>query len=459
MLFCLAYVLGLVYYSATHSWFLGQDFDHLVLLQKLGFKEYLLEPIDIHNPLPLHRFFCWLFYQPLKMSFAGAMAFLGVLHLAGVYFFYRVLQCIKPGLSSALLAGGLCVNFYVLDLFSWWSAGLHRFPYLALIFIACYMTLAESSQVKPVRTMICVALVQLIGLGFFEKAVFLPIYLAVCLAAVYGMQGRFPSRAQLAIVAATFALSLGYWMVSPHGHQESPTLEQTFAAGFRYFHYYLISFLPWRPVNPPRVAIVGGFFVFFAVASMVVNGRLVVAIGFLILALVANIIPLAHSSRVLLFGQDVVLGARYFHDNFFLLLMFFHLIAGVLGQKFLKMNVASRAMRYGLVSFFVVYGVVAFVAARQEMTAFYLKDGHSGGKRAAKFIANLEQSIRSESVKGGEIHLQDRIAPQALYVAVFGWPDLPLSKILMWYDKRAVFVESKGGYAINDDGTLQRLAD
>ena len=28
-----------------------------------------------------------------------------------------------------------------------------------------------------------------------------------------------------------------------------------------------------------------------------------------------------------------------------------------------------------------------------------------GGKRAAKFIANLEQSIRSESVKGGEIHL------------------------------------------------------
>ena len=30
-------------------------------------------------------------------------------------------------------------------------------------------------------------------------------------------------------------------------------------------------------------------------------------------------------------------------------------------------------MRYGLVSFFVVYGVVAFVAARQEMTAFYLK--------------------------------------------------------------------------------------
>lgn len=461
MLFCLLYVSTIVYYASHNSWFLGQDFDHLVLLQSLSFWDYLFAPIDIHNPLPLHRLFCWLVYKPLGMNFLAASAMLGVFHLFGVYFFYRVLAHISPGVSAAFLAVILCINLYVLDLLFWWSAGLHRFPCLALIFAVCHMALDPVWLKNPIRLVVFVALAQLIGFGFFEKSVFLPLYLAACFSAVYCVQGIMPSRLQLGILVVTLIISLGYLMLLPHGHQEYPSLEQSLSAGIKYLHYYLISFLPWRLAPLPSFSLVLFFYGFVVVACALLNRRVIIAVGFIAVALGGSVAPLVHSSRVLLFGEDVVVSLRYFHDNLFLLFIFFHLILGVWFGRLRAIQAPFLSIKLVLVLVLVLagYGAISFLSARQEMIDLYSKDGHSGGERAARFVANLESAIRQESIVTSPLYVQDRMAPQSLYVAVFGVPELPLSSILKWYDNRIIFVEGNGGYAINDDGTLKKLTD
>lgn len=440
-------------YAINNSWFLGQDFDHLVLLQSTDFITYLLTSIDIHFPLPLHRLACWLLFDVASMNYSLATFLLIATHLASAWYLYKILYTLKPALLATVLATIYSVNFYVLDLFTWWSAGLHRFPYLLLSFIACHhiLRLTESGRVLNHLTVIVAA--QIIALGFFEKAVFIPIYLAIVLAAQFVIKNTLPNKSQLTAAAITLAISSIYFLVSPRPDQSLPDIHSASIAGSKFLAAYLQSILP-SSYNKSLDMYVLAAYLSIAILAAIKNPKLIIFIAMIAAAICANIIPIAYSSRVTLFGTDVLLIHRYFFDMVFILIIFIYVILSASFNN--KLN--TRATAHKKVSLFILvafYAAISFTSSSPMVTKFY-SENNVGGPAAAAFIKNVKDSIDMIPHPPGEtIKVSDRTAPRTLYIP-FGTPEINISQLFMFSDFNISFVNENPDYHILDNGRFVR---
>lgn len=439
-LICIAFSLAIFYYTQYNSWFLGQDFDHLVLLQDLSFNEYLFTSIDIHFPLPLHRLFCWLFYQQLNMNYAAATAFLIALHCATTYLLYNLLENIAKSTFNIFLAGIYFTNFYTIDLFTWWSAGLHRFPYLLCMISAC-LILSKLNNQKVALKAISIAGIQVIALGFFEKAALLPLYLALTMAAAYSSGTSRPNRAQIITLLVCSAISLSYILLTPKQPQDRPDILAALTAGMEYMGAFIQSIFPTGFSKPliPAAILLGGLSI---LVTSLINPKTLITTTLALASIAANIAPIAYSSRITLFGNDVLLIHRYFFDNLFILILTIAAITASINKlKATKPSTLTAAIA--------ISAVLSFSIATPEVTDFYSRS--SGGPQAADYINNFKSSL--DSINTQHIKVLDNKLPSFIYADIFG-ANMSASRVLREIDSRLEFTNSDADYFITDDGSL-----
>lgn len=166
-------------YTFQHSWFHTDDLKNFALAFESDWLAYVLTPIDVHF-VPLHRLANFVMLRVAPMDFVVGMALLLVLHLASIYYFYRLLQGLFPGRLNLLfvLLYALNANFYIV--YAWWSAGLHRFPYLLLTLASMFYFLQFLDRGNRKELLLSTGMFVL-ALGFYSKAVLIPGYL-LCLA-------------------------------------------------------------------------------------------------------------------------------------------------------------------------------------------------------------------------------------------------------------------------------------
>lgn len=324
------------FFVINNSWFLGQDFDHLVLLQNLSFADYLINPIDIHAPLLLHRLVTWFVFEVMGMHYDLAVALLVFTHLVGCIYLYKLLQLIKPGVLAVAVVTIYAVNFYIVDLLMWWSAGLHRFPYILCALGACYHTIKICDGKYYAHTALAL-LYFITALGFFEKGIFIPLYVAWVVLCRYVLAKEMPGFKQFAVVAIMTMGSAFYLLALWHPEQLRPSIHDSLHAAYVYFSAALQIFMPFaHSKSLYATALIS--FVLLSTFLIFRNRLHFFTVFGLILVFFVNVWPLASSSRVAMFGLDVVLLNRYYFDMAFLFSIFLYCLLVELRIDTLKNN-------------------------------------------------------------------------------------------------------------------------
>src|SRR5262249_32819793 len=153
--------------------FQGDDIVGLFQARQLPFWKYLATPIDVHF-VPLHRFATYLIGRFAPANFGLAVGVLLAFHLLAGFFLYRALELLHPPWLNAVFVSWYATHVYVGVLFTWWTSGLHRLPYILFLAIAvcAYVKYRWKARLSG---FLAVVGAYAAAMGFFEKAALLPI--------------------------------------------------------------------------------------------------------------------------------------------------------------------------------------------------------------------------------------------------------------------------------------------
>jgi hypothetical protein len=213
-------VLVLMYQS---SHFIGDDLIALSMAHSMPFREFVLEPIGEHF-IPLHRLTAYLTDALAPGNFVAALVVLYAFHAVSMVYVYRTLLLLEPRMhlgpssraaeplrllqepASWLLFGLFYVNVFVGSLYMWFTAGLHRLPFIAFSSVAVYYYLRFRGSGATRHALVCATAIVL-SLGFFTKGVLVPWYLLALEVCLWSGTSRAQRRRNLilagALVAAT----------------------------------------------------------------------------------------------------------------------------------------------------------------------------------------------------------------------------------------------------------------
>ena len=176
-----AATLSLFALYAWYVWsstdFRDDDLDHFLLMQKVGFWQFLSMPIDVHHT-PLHRLLTWLVYRASPMSFLPPLLIMLVLHGATLIYLYRSLRLIGAGGSADVVVCCYAASILVVFTMLWWAHAQHRMPYVLLDTFAVYHYLTWLKRGRPLE-LGWSFLGILLAFGFYEKAALIPLHMLV----------------------------------------------------------------------------------------------------------------------------------------------------------------------------------------------------------------------------------------------------------------------------------------
>jgi hypothetical protein len=171
----LVYTLATARLAKAHSHFIGDDLVSFFMATHTPLGAYLVMPLDIHLA-PLHRLLTWIIRTLWPMNFGVALGVLAAFHLSGVLLLYSTLERLSAGRHNWVLVGLYATHVYLLDLFLWWTAGLHRLPCTALSIAAVYAYLRFRDGARW-RWAVVIFASELAAFGFFIKAMLIPVFL------------------------------------------------------------------------------------------------------------------------------------------------------------------------------------------------------------------------------------------------------------------------------------------
>jgi hypothetical protein len=180
MLVCIVVVpVALAWRFASHSYFFLDDLGHLYWAQHSQFSlSYAFDPAWEHL-VPAYRLTYLALYKLAPMNWDAALAILVACHAISAVLFQRILTLLfgRAWWTYALVLAW-AISVVYLPTFAWFSAGLHRIPAITatLASIHGYLCWRLTGRV-PWLAWSLVAMI--IGLGFHEKTVLVPLYLVL----------------------------------------------------------------------------------------------------------------------------------------------------------------------------------------------------------------------------------------------------------------------------------------
>jgi len=456
----------IIFFASTRfSFFIGDDLGAAALMHHVDFWSFIAAPVDIHR-VPLHRLVNYLLQTLFPMNFAAATAFMLACHAASLFVLYRLLQRINPSQLNLCLILAYALSGYVYIAMHWWSAALHRLPYILGAVISCYGFWRFHQQ----RRMAFAALTiggQVIAAGFFVKAVLIPAYWAAMLFCVMNFRDWKKYRRDYALIACGATLSLAYmgWYVHDNHYNviavNNPglILRTSLQLGFSTIAQMLLQMrlstelAPW--INLAFCLALGAAVLFAPRAWRAV------AMAFLMLAI--NLLIIAGSSRATLFGPLVMFVTYYYAELLFLLVIFATLLWQPLRDKIKdrqRENKTQPPCRHKNLAVTASVVLCMLYAAAGWRTA--LLDTRPGPEEdhwnCARFVRNLRQDM--EAIDIGNLNLLDRLLPDHFRYGMILRKPLPTSEFLSWFGWRPQYQQTDRPLQFIDvDGHIRPVVD
>ncbi len=215
----IAYHVALLVHVYQNAHFSGDDVITFCQIADKGFIQFVLTPLNEHF-VPLHRLVAYLAHAGAPMSYGFALLVLTSFHVLGVVYLHGTLRVLErtllpsePARASSLLCtspwswvllGLYAGHVYLSPLYGWWTAGLHRLPFIACALLGTYHYFRYRERDRPSDCLLCV-LGLFAGLGFFVKAVLVPSYLLGLELCLWLATGRPPRKKHLLLLGACLA--------------------------------------------------------------------------------------------------------------------------------------------------------------------------------------------------------------------------------------------------------------
>ncbi|MCP1621614.1 hypothetical protein [Pseudomonas nitroreducens] len=441
-------------YALRNSYFIGDDYDHFQLIGSMSFLQYLFTPIDVHF-VPLHRLFSWLLLRLAPLNFDLAVAVLMAFQLAATLLLALLLGRLRPGPWNATLLVVFACNSLLLPLLVWWSAGIHRFPYVLLSIACLYFYLGYREQHRW-RQLVAAWACLVLAFGFYSKAVLIPVYvlaLEFCLSWRLG----FAVLRRYAVGASMLLAVIGYvvWYVlyapvtRPAGTASiSVAVEITLA-----FMRTMADLLVLRQPGPWSL-VGGGVLVAWGLVMLVtcLKRRENLIYWLVLLGLVAlNFLVIGVSSRGQMFGAYLAGIPRYYFEVLFLPVIFFSLILNPSSSQYSGEGIRGRYTGVLAIGLAVLYPLLAYLSAKAQFIEYgeVHKQAHH---YMTRLLANLDELPADRPV---------RIAEGNLPLYVYGdWLRVykPFAVVLpLRYPNLEFVARDVAQYEIDQDGQLKPL--
>lgn len=415
-----------IHYARLHSHFIADDYDHFIQASTLPLAQLLATPIDIHY-VPLHKLFSALvvYFAPLNFDFA--LAVLMAFHLSATVLLYQLLKLFSHSRGNLLIVLVYACNPFVLDLLMWWSSGIHRLPYICLSLMSLYgyVLYRKSQHSGPLALSV---LAFLAALGFYSKAVLIPIYIMAIELCLSG-QGDFRRllqrlRVGMALLLLSLAYLLWYMRFAPIQQQgPSPSISTSLDIILLNFKV-LAGSLAFYKFDAPllcNMLIVTGLVLLAGYCARSAKKSLLVWVAVLA-CIILNFSMIAFSNRGQMFGGFIAFALRYYLEVLVLVATFAGVLIGaVLGES--ARNSTARLPWVGLL-ICVLYSVMLGWIGTKYRSEIY-QDSHlvtSGYMR--NLIAGLDRLPPDQPLL-----LQSSSLPAYVYGAFIN-QDMPFDKVL-----------------------------
>jgi hypothetical protein len=251
--------IGLVYFAwiarvaleSTH--FIGDDLLSFLWGRTMPLPEFLLTPIDVH-PVPAHRLVSYAVNALWPLDYRPALMVLAAFHGLGLAALYAVLEEVEESPLNGFLVAVYGVNLYLSPLLLWWTAGLHRLPYVAgsLLAVWLYLRFRRSGRLRDAAG---VGVAMVVALGFYPKAALVPLVL-VGLDVALGSHGAGArARTRLVVLATLALLCAGYsalWSSLVDPRAQALNTSAAFQLDFQIVSWKILSLASLGRLYDPR---------------------------------------------------------------------------------------------------------------------------------------------------------------------------------------------------------------
>ena len=450
--------LVLVIERTTH--FHADDIGHFLKLGDRSFADFALTPIDVHLA-PLHRACTLLIFEFSRLDFRVGLAVLLALHAAAVFLLWKTLRLLGDNPGHAVLIFLYATNVLLFVPLSWWSSGIHRFPYI-LLSIGCIHLVLRERAAPSAWNLLGAAACFVAALGFYVKAALIPAYLLGLEVCLDTASGRRPRARSIAFLAVLSAVGIAY--VAATGsvvsdrftfvHLDWQTLVLAEAYGFSVLGAAVLGFAEPGAAAKLATTVAWLGFLLYTVAKRP-SDLAVWLIGAGLVAL--NILAIALSNRTL-FGAESIATQRYYFELMFLVVLFAAPLLrerpeSGLGVRFpprstarTTAQVAGIVLALGYASLYFAQGAAALREDRDRAMA-------------KEFMDNLiEGMAQLQAAPPPDLSFVDGGVPKYVHW-VGAFRNQPYSRFLQLFEIDATFDDYRSAnlYRITDTGKLVRV--
>jgi hypothetical protein len=413
-----AYTAQVIAFALHNSCFVGDDVSSLWLASRMPMLEFFVVPIDVHF-VPLHRATNWLMSRVADLRFSFGLAFLVTVHLATLGVLGALLRKLETGAVGWFLLGAYSVQVTLGSMFMWWSSGLHRLPYVFFAVLSCWAYL-RYRETGSWRDALLLGVAMVAALGFYSKALLIPLYVGALHVALLGAEPmRIRRSAAVATACSLAVITVAYlavWRSHTAYGMQSVNEDVGFYAGF--VRWGLQVFAPtWLgvfldddawvlPATIAAASIACG-------VSIALNRRAALAWAGLLVVLVTNFLLHAASAAKTSFGFGTLMADRYYFESAFLVVVFAGAAYHGVGRIAVPRPLATGAFRWGAP----VVGacMLAAIAARSYRSFLKIVDTSYANHRVAhEYMSNLRASLDAMSQEPRGLTLTDGPMPASI---------------------------------------------
>jgi hypothetical protein len=462
MLLCSGiHFVALLRQVVKHGAFVGDDVVGFWMARTKTWWDFTTTPNDVHF-IPLHRLLALAVYRVAPMNFFVGELPLVLFHLGAMFLLYRYARSLIPVPAAVVLVCLYGVNACLGCLFIWWTAGMHRLPcvFFVIAAISAHLKYCESGKV---RWLVVSSLATALALGFYIKAVLIPLYIVSLETCLWFCVGANRSVRRLsmslgACFAAIFAFVWG-WHVTTTPDMQHVTPNVAFALHFMIsgVHLFLPSmFGSWLSADPVAYYPAIAAWISLVVVTVALAPRTVVCWICLFLCVATNMALIGFSNaKTQQFGYAILWGDRYYFENAFLFVIF---VSVTINAVCMRASV-TRGLRSGPA----VWVTIAFlmmsmsaVARRGYVTFLNVQKTFYAGSYVAKtFYDNVRDGVsRIPGARSGPIFVRDSRIPEEIIPGGL-WLNSSVRMLrLMGIDARNKWA---GPYLVGHDGRVFSL--
>jgi hypothetical protein len=458
------YLVSTIRYVWQTSYFYGDDFSTLYYLHTKLLHDVLLIPLG-SQIVPFHRLLSWIVSVLAPMNFAATLAALGAFHLMALVYLYRTLQLVRHSLFNVVLTAAYATNTFFGFNLAWFSSGTTRFPYIAFSLLAIFHYVEYCRSGRRSHAL-AVAVSYVFALGFYSKAILIPVYCA-CFVLALGVTMKSgyswrPRRGALILLAALLLCSALYVPAARHLIDDNVGRTNTdvaFLATFvRLAWVTLLNGAVGHPLdflnyNPDRSL---PFLVFaFVVYSIWRAPRSSLAWLMMVLVVSLNFLVVGISSRTLVFGHLMALEPRHLYEVHFLVVLFGAIVIYALRERAPEVAWLLTPPRTPVVH--ILFALVFAALAANAFEGFTSYEGrhHDQVRMSRRYMRTLQGDLGA--LRGSRApKFVDGFAPT--YLNPMDLEHRRVSDLFVAMDVKARFVPpAQAKYAVRDDGHVVHL--